>query len=61
MLKAQFIGFFARLLEGLGMVVTYLLAVGVVGTVILLVWCILAEMDKEGEERCVISATASRA
>ena len=50
MLKAQFIGFLARLLEGLGMVVTYLLAVGVVGTVILLVWCILAEMDKEGKK-----------
>lgn len=49
MLKAQFIGFFARLLEGLGMVLAYLLAVGVVGAVILLAWCILAEMDKEGK------------
>ena len=47
MLKAQFIGFFARLLEGLGMVLAYTLAVGVVGTALLLVWCILAEMDKE--------------
>lgn len=47
MLKAQFIGFFARLLEGLGMVLAYALAVGVVGAAILLAWCILAEMDKE--------------
>ena len=47
MLKAQFIGFLARLLEGLGMVLAYLLAVGVVGAVILLAWCILVEMDKE--------------
>lgn len=50
MLKAQFIGFFARLLEGLGMVLAYLLAVGVAGTVILLIVCILAEMDKEGKK-----------
>lgn len=50
MLKAQFIGFLARLLEGLGMVLAYLLAVGVVGAVLLLVWCILAEMDKEGKK-----------
>lgn len=50
MLKAQFIGFFARLLEGLGMVLAYLLAVGVVGAVILLAWCILTEMDKEGKK-----------
>lgn len=49
MLKAQFIGFLARLLEGLGMVVTYTLAVGVVGTVLLLVWCILDQKAKEKE------------
>ena len=47
--KAQFIGFFARLLEGLGMVLAYALAVGVVGAALLLVWCILAEMDKNKE------------
>jgi hypothetical protein len=50
MLKAQFIGFFARLLEGLGMVFAYALAVGVVGAALLLVWCILAEMGKEGKK-----------
>lgn len=50
MLKAQFIGFFARLLEGLGMVLAYTLAVGVVGAVILLIVCIFAEMDKEGKK-----------
>ena len=49
MLKAQFIGFFARLLEGLGMVFAYALAVGVVGAALLLVCCILAEMDKDKE------------
>lgn len=51
MLKAQFVGFFARLLEGLGMVLAYALAVGVVGAaLLLLVCCILAEMDKEGKK-----------
>lgn len=50
MLKAQLIGFFARLLEGLGMVLAYALAFGVVGAALLLVWCILAEMDKEGKK-----------
>lgn len=49
MLKAQLIGFLARLLEGLGMVLAYALAVGVVGAALLLVWCILAEMDKDKE------------
>lgn len=49
MLKAQFIGFFARLLEGLGMVLAYALAVGVVGAALLLACCILAEMDKNKE------------
>lgn len=49
MLKAQFISFLARLLDGLGMVVTYLLAVGVVGAVLLLVWCILDQKAKEKE------------
>lgn len=49
MLKAKFIGFFAQLLEGLGMVLAYALAVGVVGAALLLVWCILAEMDKDKE------------
>lgn len=49
MLKAQFIGFFVRLLEGLGMVLAYALAVGVVGAALLLVWCILAEMNKNKE------------
>lgn len=49
MLKAQLIGFLARLLEGLGMVLAYTLAVGVVGAVLLLVYCILAEMDKDKE------------
>lgn len=47
MLKAQFIVFFARLLEGLGMVLAYALAVGVVGAALLLIVCIIAEMDKE--------------
>jgi hypothetical protein len=50
MLKAQFIGFFARLLEGLGMVLAYALAVAFAGAVLLLVWYILAEMDKEGKK-----------
>ena len=49
MLKAQFIGFVVRLLEGLGMVLAYLLAVGVVGAAILLVWCILDQKAKEKE------------
>lgn len=49
MLKAQFIGFFTRLLEGLGMVLAYALAVGVVGAALLLACCILAEMDKDEE------------
>ena len=47
MLKAQFIGFFARLLEGLGMVLAYALAVGVVGAALLLIVCIIVEMDKK--------------
>lgn len=51
MLKAQFIGFLARLLEGLGVVLAYLLAVGVVGAALLLVWCILTEMDKSKEKK----------
>lgn len=50
MLKAQLIGFFARLLEGLGMALAYTLAVGVVGAALLLVWCILVEMDKEAKK-----------
>ena len=49
MLKAQFIGFLARLLEGLGMVLAYLLAAAFAGAVILLIVCIIAEMDKEGK------------
>ena len=49
MLKAQFIGFFARLLEGLGMVLAYALAVGVVGAALLLVGCILDQKAKEKE------------
>lgn len=49
MLKAQFIGFFARLLEGLGMVLAYTLAAAFAGTVLLLVCCIIAEMDKDKE------------
>lgn len=47
MLKAQFIGFLARLLEGLGMVLAYTLAVAFAGAVLLLIICIIAEMDKE--------------
>lgn len=49
MLKAQFIGFFARLLEGLGMVLAYVLAAAFAGAVLLLIVCILAEMDKDKE------------
>ena len=49
MLKAQFIGFFARLLEGLGMVLAYALAAAFAGSVLLLIVCIIAEMDKEGK------------
>lgn len=47
MLKAQFIGFFASLLEGLGMVLAYTLAAAFAGAVLLLIVCIIAEMDKE--------------
>ena len=50
MLKAQFIGFFARLLEGLGMALAYVLAVAFVGTVLLLIVCISAEKKKEGKK-----------
>lgn len=50
MLKAQFIGFFARLLEGLGMALAYVLAAALAGTVLLLIVCIIAEMDKEGKK-----------
>ena len=49
MLKAQFIGFLARLLEGAGMVLAYILAVAFAGAALLLVCCILAEMDKDKE------------
>lgn len=47
MLKAQFIGFFARLLEGLGMVLAYVLAVAFAGAVLLLIYGIAAEKKKE--------------
>ncbi len=50
MLKAQFIGFFARLLEGLGMVLTYALAVMFAGAVLLLIYGISAEKKKEGKK-----------
>lgn len=50
MLKAQFIGFLARLLEGLGMALAYTLAVVLAGTVLLLIVCIIAEMDKEAKK-----------
>lgn len=50
MLKAQFIGFFARLLEGLGMALAYVLAVALAGTVLLLIVCISAEKKKEGKK-----------
>lgn len=50
MLKAQFIEFFARLIEGLGMVLAYVLAAAFAGAVILLIVCIIAEMDKEGRK-----------
>lgn len=50
MLKAQFIGFLARLLEGLGMVLAYVLAAAFAGAVLLLIVCIIAEMDKEGKK-----------
>lgn len=49
MLKAQLIVFFARLLEGLGMVLAYTLAAAFAGAVILLIVCIIAEMDKEAK------------
>lgn len=49
MLKAQFIGFFARLLEGLGMVLAYVLAVAFAGAVLLLIYGISAEKRKEGK------------
>lgn len=50
MLKAQFIEFFARLLEGLGMALAYVLAVAFVSTVILLIYGISAEKKKEGKK-----------
>lgn len=50
MLKAQFIGFFARLLEGLGMVLAYVLAVAFAGAVLLLIYGISAERKKEGKK-----------
>lgn len=50
MLKAQFIGFFARLLEGLGMVLAYTLAAAFAGAVLLLIVCISAEKKKEGKK-----------
>ena len=49
MLKAQFIEFFARLLEGLGMVLAYVLAVAFAGTVILLIYGISVVKKKEGK------------
>lgn len=50
MLKAQFIGFLARLLEGLGMVLAYVLAVAFAGAVLLLIYGISAERKKEGKK-----------
>lgn len=50
MLKAQFIGFLVRLLEGLGMVLTYVLAVAFAGAVLLLIYGISAEKKKEGKK-----------
>lgn len=50
MLKAQFIGFLARLLEGLGMVLAYVLAVAFAGAVLLLIYGISAEKKKEGKK-----------
>lgn len=50
MLKAQFITFLTRLLEGLGMVLAYMLAAAFAGALILLIVCILAEMDKEAKK-----------
>lgn len=49
MLKAQFIGFFARLLEGLGMALAYVLAVAFAGTVLLLI-CGISTKKKEGKK-----------
>ena len=49
MLKAQFIEFFARLLEGLGVALAYVLAVAFAGTVILLIYGISVEKKKEGK------------
>lgn len=49
MLKAQFIEFFARMLEGLGMALAYVLAVAFAGTVILLIYGISVEKKKEGK------------
>ena len=49
MLKTQFIGFLARLLEGLGMALAYTLAAAFAGAVILLIVCIIAEKKKEGK------------
>lgn len=50
MLKAQFVEFFARLLEGLGMVLAYVLAVAFAGAVLLLIYGISAERKKEGKK-----------
>lgn len=50
MLKAQFIGFFARLLEGLGMALAYVLAAAFAGAVLLLICGISAEKKKEGKK-----------
>lgn len=50
MLKAQFIGFFARLLEGLGMALAYVLAAAFAGAVLLLIYGISAEKKKEGKK-----------
>lgn len=50
MLKAQFIEFFVRLLEGLGMVLAYVLAVAFAGAVLLLIYGISAEKKKEGKK-----------
>lgn len=50
MLKAQFIEFFARLLEGLGMALAYVLAVAFAGAVLLLIYGISVEKKKEGKK-----------
>ena len=41
---------FARLLEGLGMVLAYTLAAAFAGAVLLLIVCIITEMDKEANK-----------